>query len=412
MIIVFYQCFTLRNPIFRKTNFRNLIMSNNVFEKMCRLCMSQKDKLFPIFGWDSDHKNPVQISDRIMMCASVMVAEGDGLPAQICDGCCLQLDSSYDFRKRCEHSDVTLRELISKCSSFDLEADDVKDLKDILHVSLVEEVKLEPCSSDPQELSASDQASDAADTPDAIAPQEPARPRTKGVRRGRAGSRPHQCAECQKTFTQAGDLQIHRRIHSGERPYVCDTCGKRFPSSSNLARHKRIHTGEKPFACSVCDKSFTVRSALKEHHNVHSGDKRFLCKVCGKSFAQQGNLKIHEMLHTGAKPHVCCVCGRRFALRGNLKDHLNIHSCEKPFSCSTCGKAFTQRSTLKEHLKVHSGEKPFLCPLCSKAFAYRKTLKIHMNIHTGAKPHACQTCSKCFSERSHLKRHMKLHNGL
>ncbi|XP_063222106.1 transcription factor Ouib-like isoform X5 [Bacillus rossius redtenbacheri] len=279
MIIVFYQCFTLRNPIFRKTNFRNLIMSNNVFEKMCRLCMSQKDKLFPIFGWDSDHKNPVQISDRIMMCASVMVAEGDGLPAQICDGCCLQLDSSYDFRKRCEHSDVTLRELISKCSSFDLEADDVKDLKDILHVSLVEEVKLEPCSSDPQELSASDQASDAADTPDAIAPQEPARPRTKGVRRGRAGSRPHQCAECQKTFTQAGDLQIHRRIHSGERPYVCDTCGKRFPSSSNLARHKRIHTGEKPFACSVCDKSFTVRSALKEHHNVHSGDKRFLCKV-------------------------------------------------------------------------------------------------------------------------------------
>ncbi|KAJ8880785.1 hypothetical protein PR048_017256 [Dryococelus australis] len=49
------------------------------------------------------------------------VFEGDGLPAQICDSCCLQLDSSYDFRKRCEHSDMTLRELVVKCVSSDFE---------------------------------------------------------------------------------------------------------------------------------------------------------------------------------------------------------------------------------------------------------------------------------------------------
>lgn len=35
--------------------------------------------------------------------------EGDGLPDKICHPCKFQLEKSYNFRKKCEHSDMKLR---------------------------------------------------------------------------------------------------------------------------------------------------------------------------------------------------------------------------------------------------------------------------------------------------------------
>lgn len=41
-----------------------------------------------------------------------------------------------------------------------------------------------------------------------------------------------------------GSLTAHLKTHTGQRDYVCNFCDKPFTSASNLVVHKRTHTGE------------------------------------------------------------------------------------------------------------------------------------------------------------------------
>jgi hypothetical protein len=42
------------------------------------------------------------------------LSSGDGLPSQVCQHCAQQVNTSYDFKLRCENTDATLRQYLSK----------------------------------------------------------------------------------------------------------------------------------------------------------------------------------------------------------------------------------------------------------------------------------------------------------
>ncbi len=61
----------------------------------------------------------------------------------------------------------------------------------------------------------------------------------KGGPNNAASKKRYTCEVCQKRFSTAWYVRVHRKSHSGERPYVCHNCGKGFMLPNVLQVHLR-----------------------------------------------------------------------------------------------------------------------------------------------------------------------------
>ena len=50
----------------------------------------------------------------------------------------------------------------------------------------------------------------------------------------------------------------------------CDLCPKNFASRSGLSFHSQTHSGGKKLNCSQCNKSFSQAGNLKKHFLIHA----------------------------------------------------------------------------------------------------------------------------------------------
>ena len=92
-------------------------------------------------------------------------------------------------------------------------------------------------------------------------------------------------------------------FHTGDEPFSCSTCNKSYSQLGNLNVHKRTHTGEKPFICPKCDMRFSQPSHLKKHDERHhnTGESSFKKIIFGqhnvKSCSQSSYFKRQETVH-------------------------------------------------------------------------------------------------------------------
>ena len=210
------------------------------------------------------------------------------------------------------------------------------------------------------------------------------------------------CRYCGKTFSQAGYIKAHERLHTGEKPFACSVCGKRFSDPSNWKKHERVHANQ------------TRKSGPPPPpdmaHKVKHLFLRSVTSLVSSSLHQRlsGGRVGGESGGTGSSV-VCKVCFKVFSSQSSLSTHKRIHTGERPYRCGRCGKAFTQVGTLRTHERVHTGEKPYVCRVCGRTFAQSGSYRMHERRHATDTTQRCHVCYATFSSWKELQLHMSSH---
>ena len=185
------------------------------------------------------------------------------------------------------------------------------------------------------------------------------------------GNKKYPCPICKKMYLH---LSLHMKIHTGDHKKTCPICNKPF---SALKNHMLTHEAGRPmYTCTECNKSFTEMGNLKRHKLIHLGKQKKPCPICSVPCS---NLPDHMLTHKADRPmYTCTECNKSLSSMGALKTHKLIHSGNhKQYKCSACAKTFT-KSGLSQHMKSHTGKLKEPCPICKKSFT---VLKKHMLSH-------------------------------
>ncbi|KAL0841888.1 hypothetical protein ABMA28_014124 [Loxostege sticticalis] len=88
------------------------------YDRVCRLCLSSRGELLPIFPTtSSDDSDPPVLASKIKDCVSVQISENDDLPTNVCRKCVDNVNNWHIFKSVCERTQNKLELLIKKDGS-------------------------------------------------------------------------------------------------------------------------------------------------------------------------------------------------------------------------------------------------------------------------------------------------------
>ncbi|XP_034490650.1 gastrula zinc finger protein xLCGF3.1 isoform X1 [Drosophila innubila] len=219
------------------------------------------------------------------------------------------------------------------------------------------------------------------------------------------------CDVCERCFSDAYTLRIHKMTHTDEKPHVCSVCGKGFRQLNKLRMHSVIHTDERPHECDICGKGFRFANYLLVHRRLHTGEKPYSCTVasCNMCFHSIHARRMHVKLQ-----HVSSKRDDKEEEQLNERERQQetaTSTASLSYTCPICGRVLTDQCYLNTHLKRHYNQRDFPCthPQCGKRFFSSSELNHHQIAHTQIRPFRCSFCSSCFLRKSNYKQHLKLH---
>uniref|UniRef100_A0AAY4CYN8 Zinc finger and BTB domain containing 40 n=1 Tax=Denticeps clupeoides TaxID=299321 RepID=A0AAY4CYN8_9TELE len=145
---------------------------------------------------------------------------------------------------------------------------------------------------------------------------------------------PHDCQRCRMSFSSLEEHQSHLRDVHSEEFNQCGDCSKVFSSAVLLEKHRATHAGTKPHHCSLCNKSYQQLSGLWYHNRTThpevfaSQSAKTLrslsqCRVCNKAFASDGSLLKHQRAeHADLPQRSCPLCPAAFPTDAGLQQHV------------------------------------------------------------------------------------------
>ncbi|ENN73684.1 hypothetical protein YQE_09714, partial [Dendroctonus ponderosae] len=432
-------------------------------DDVCRLCMEKEDDLISIFT----NEETVPLTLRILACVSLEVFEDDGLPDKICHPCKFQLEKSYNFRKKCEQSDMKLRLHLKelKYEMGDLLTDDGNENQsedyndgrmDVDDHLKSDSDSVEPCTEEDivvthkklycpilflqgvTKVSYIQGPEESENTPSNITLPIEVDQENKEACTLKTNvelkSEPEEEENIENIFVIEEDDGNMNNANMGA---IADAVKATLANQPGGQLQLKVNPSEGASAqveVTTEDGHVIVMEIMTEEEEATrkldavpsvSEDKSevnedgelkvFQCPECPKSFARRIQLRRHASVHMQKRGFSCGICEKWFPTRSALTRHERIHTGERPFQCEICSRSFAQKEILLRHLMTHTGQRPYSCPRCPKGFNQKEQLKIHVRTH-GNSPnviqlHYCSLCPKVFCHASGLSRHLVTHTG-
>ncbi|XP_076251675.1 uncharacterized protein LOC143190942 [Rhynchophorus ferrugineus] len=425
-------------------------------DDVCRLCMGKEEELISIFNNDES----VPLTLRIMACVALEVFEGDGLPDKICHPCKFKLEKSYNFRKKCEQSDMKLRLhlkdvrerigdiIIERDSgddsqSYEMEIEDIQGDGTTISKQL-ETDNIEPSTEEDlvgvTKVAYIQQPDpDTEDLPNNITLPTDADSENKDACTMKnlkdMKTEPEEAMGNENVFII--EENENNSMDDASMDAIADAVKATLASQPGLNLSGQLQLKVSPSEGRSTQVEVTTEDGHvivmeimtedqatefqrvpqgKEEVNEDGELKVFQCPDCPKAFARRIQLRRHASVHMQQRGFSCGICEKWFPTRSALVRHERIHTGERPFQCEVCLKSFAQKEILYRHLMTHTGQRPYTCPHCPKGFNQREQLKIHIKTHANADPndiqlHYCSLCPKVFCHASGLSRHLLTHTG-
>lgn len=391
--------------------------SEFIIDKICRCCMCENENMLNMFEQKNedeaeDSTTTTLLSDMLVACASIEVSSGDGLPNKLCKGCEEKLKSAYEFRKLCQKSDSTLKDLTQDTKKGIRKEEDI-----VVHPDLLGDVFVEDEDNVP--------------LIERGIKRKRGRPRKKDVEN-------LTCQFCNVVLQTQKGLRIHLRSHTGEKILQCLFCDAKYSRTNHLLRH--INTHNKPgliHSCESCDKTFTEAAALyhhnKEHEEIEHSIKEKEIKIEREIKTEKPELfdninkedkKYENDIITEKDQEITQYsdqddnnCFNDFAPSDGGDDS---KGSDEDFTIALEGKKTKGRK--KKKVKSEDGQQDkdktlYECKECSKVMTTYLGLKIHMRKHTGADLSTCNImecdyCDRKFKYKKSFLHHMHQEHGM
>lgn len=384
------------------------------FVSTCRVCLTNSGQQYSLF---SPYKDST-ISALINIIADVKIIEGDGLPDKICQHCIIELETSVNFKKRCEKSNVCLLQIAeghidTTAPTLEIKKEILDDIEfdtDLLYEDY--DIPLNSSSQEPEEQTSENllikkQENDVVDETNV---------HLKSV----------QCHDCGGIFKSKCKLRVHwKNTHN---TYICPSCKRLFKSPRAFNRHNRYSkTCVNPkevivegvgknrlFKCAHCYYETRALPTIRFHAYTHNGKKPYNCNSCPMSFNQISSLNAHkERRHNvNVKQIVCKYCGKVVLGTNKIYKHLKSHLNEK-YQCDYCKKFMKSKQSLIGHLQRHSGIKSYVCELCGASYYTLAELCNHRRSRhtTRTTWHSCSLCSYKSHRKHGILKHQAKHTS-
>lgn len=114
---------------------------------------------------------------------------------------------------------------------------------------------------------------------------------------GEKAMRKHKCDKCEASFKRPEHLRLHiNSVHLKYKPYKCDyeDCEKSFAQIGDRNVHRKIHRDEKPHICMMCRKAFRLVKGLRAHEKTHNK-----MKIMQEGVIEKYEIQVHENIQLG-----------------------------------------------------------------------------------------------------------------
>ncbi|XP_013189114.1 zinc finger protein 271 [Amyelois transitella] len=402
-------------------------------EIICRTCMG-KEGLFSIFEITHD---TMTLDLLISSVTGVQIEQGDGLPSTICLNCKEKAITAFDFKRKSQNVDSTLRDLFKKeeiDTNLDEQYDNCDDIKTELHL-----------------VDNPDECLDEWAAIDAIVKNE---------------NVPHdnshyECKNCTAVFESFKKYQQHLRkkcvkveIDDSSNNY-CPLCGIYYYDAVSLTKHmweshtdlmgpkkrgrpRKLMTGAiiskltengfhlkseetKKYSCTFCDEEFKTKEDIHTHQKEHT-DKLSFCLFCKKTYLDKNYFDSHVCIinrnsQKGDQDPDEEKSKQDFMSEITFQELLGPYDSEENDCiltvCPVCTGVFRSEDALAVHTDTEHPELSLRCNLCSKMFATVKSASRHRNICKQIeRKFRCSTCGLKFAYELSLNKHiLRYHEG-